>query len=193
LVKKSLNLGLSGIEWAVGIPGSVGGAVYGNAGSFEKSMKDIVKEVRVYDIKENKIKNLNNKLCNFSYRESVFKKTKKYIIISVVLKFKKNNKKEIKNNIKNYLIYKKRVQPLNYPSAGSVFKNPKGFSAAKLIEDCGLKGKIIGGAKISEKHANFIVNFDNAKAEDVKKLIFLAKKLVKNKFKINLKEEINIF
>ena len=175
-----------GLEWAVGIPGTVQGAVYGNAGAFKKSMKDVVKEVEVFDTKTGEIKILKNKDCQFSYRNSVFKKNKNLIILSVKIKTKKSNIKKIKQ----YLAYKKKNHPWNYPSAGSVFKNPRGFSAAELIQRCGLKGKKIGGAKISDKHANFIINLGNAKAKDVKKLINLIKKQVKKKFGVILQEEI---
>jgi len=206
LVSLSAEKSLTDMEWAVGIPGTVGGAVYGNAGSFGKSMKDVVDKVEVYDIKTRKVKIVSNKDCKFAYRESIFKKNKNLIILSTKLSLIRGEKKEIKNKIKEYLKYKKGTQPLNYPSAGSVFKNPKNFSAgepgeenkfsssnftaAQLIEKCGLKGERAGGAKISEKHANFIVNFGGATAKDAKKLINLAKKSVKRKFGIVLKEEI---
>jgi UDP-N-acetylmuramate dehydrogenase len=189
LVQLAAEKGLSGLEWAVGIPGTVGGAVYGNAGAFKKSMKDITKTVTVLE-GGFKIKKYKNKDCRFGYRDSVFKHNKNLIIISTELKLKKGEKKEIQKKIKENLEYKKRVQPLNYASAGSIFKNPHNFSAGELIEKCGLKGKKIGGAKISEKHANFIVNLKKAKAKDVKNLINLIKKEVKKKFKINLEEEI---
>lgn len=182
--------GLSGIEWLVGIPGTVGGAIYGNAGGFGKSMKDVVKKVEILDSKSLKLKTYNLKDCRFSYRESVFKKNKNLIILSTVLKLRKSPKSKIKGKIKEYLNYRKERQPLNFPSAGSVFKNPVGFSTGELIEKCGLKGRRIGNIKISEKHANFIVNLGNGQAKDVKKLINLTKASVKNKFKINLKEEI---
>lgn len=175
-----------GLEWAVGIPGTVQGAVCGNTGAFKKSMKDVVESVEVFDVKTGKIKIFKNKNCKFSYRNSIFKHNKNLIILSVKIKPKKSNAKKIKE----YLDYKKERQPLDYPSAGSIFKNPSGFSAGGLIEKCGLKGKIIGQAKISEKHANFIVNLGNARAKDVKELINLIKKEVKKKFKINLEEEI---
>jgi len=230
LVDISTKRGLTGLEWAVGIPGTVGGAVFGNAGAFQKSMKNVVKEVEVYDAKELRIENYELSDCQFGYRDSVFKQKKNQstkqsfvlgrapkhiknlcarcpdlIILSVVFKLKKGRKSEIKKKIKEYLNYKKETHPLNYPSAGSVFKNPSpsqvflkkfgrasGFSAGELIQKCGLKGKKIGNAKISEKHANFIVNLGNARAKDVKKLINLAKKEVKKKFKINLEEEIEL-
>ena len=170
----------------MGIPGTIQGAVYGNAGAFGKSMEDNVKSVEVFDIKTNKIKIFKNKDCRFSYRNSVFKKNKNLIIISAKIKFQKSNP----DKIKQYLNYKKDTQPLNFPSAGSIFKNPKGFTAGELVEKCGLKGKRIGDVKVSEKHANFIVNLGNGKAKDVIKLIKLIKTKVKNKFKINLEEEI---
>jgi len=177
---------LKNLDWAVGIPGTIQGAVYGNAGAFGKSMEDNVKSVEVFDIKTNKIKIFKNKDCRFSYRNSVFKKNKNLIIISAKIKFQKSNP----DKIKQYLNYKKDTQPLNFPSAGSIFKNPKGFTAGELVEKCGLKGKRIGDVKVSEKHANFIVNLGNGKAKDVIKLIKLIKTKVKNKFKINLEEEI---
>ena len=187
LVNASVERRLTGLEWASGIPGTVGGAVFGNAGAFQKSMKDVVKEVEVLDPKDLRFKIYDFKKCQFGYRDSIFKHKKNLIILSVVFKLKKGKKSEM---IKEYLNYKKQRQPLDYPSAGSIFKNPSGFSAGELVEKCGLKGKRIGQAKISEKHANFIVNLGNARAKDVKKLINLIKKEVKKKFKINLEEEI---
>jgi len=186
LIKK----GLSGLEWIVGIPGTVGGAVYGNAGAFGKSMEDVVKEVEVLDSKNLKIEKFKNKDCKFTYRSSIFKYKKNLIVLSAKLQLKKRKKKEIENKIKKYLEYKKKNHPRDYSSAGSIFKNPMGHFAGELIEKAGLKGKRIGKAKISAEHANFIVNLGGASAEDVKKLINLAKKSVKKKFKINLEEEI---
>ena len=206
VVSEATKNNLSGTEWASGIPGTVGGAVFGNAGAFQKSMKDIVKEIEVLDAKDLRFKIYDFKKCQFGYRDSVFKRKKNLIILSVVFKLKKGKKSEIKKKIKEYLNYKKERQPLDYPSAGSIFKNPSGFSAGELgeedksfsspfaaawlIEKCGLKGKRIGQAKISEKHANFIVNLGNARAKDVKKLINLIKKEVKKKFGVSLDEEI---
>lgn len=191
LLNETIKRNLTGLEWAAGIPGTVGGAVNGNAGAFGKSMKDITKTVTVLEIPNKfKIKKYKNKECYFGYRDSLFKKKKDLIIVSAELQLKKGKKNEIKKKIEEYLEYKKRTQPLNYPSAGSVFKNPAGFSAGELIEKAGLKGKKIGNAKISEKHANFIVNLGNAKAEDVIKLIKLIKREVKNKFRVKLEEEI---
>jgi UDP-N-acetylmuramate dehydrogenase len=175
-----------GLEWAVGIPGTIQGAVCGNAGAFGKSMKDVVEEVEVLDVKDLRFKIYDLRDCKFGYRDSIFKHKKNLIILSVKIKSRKSNPQKIKQ----YLEYRKRTQPLNLPSAGSIFKNPEGFAAAQLIEECGLKGKKVGNVKISEKHANFIVNLGQGKAEDVKKLIKLIKKEVKKKFGVTLKEEI---
>lgn len=190
IVAASAQQGLIGLEWAIGIPGTVGGAVFGNAGSFGESMRNIVEKVEVLDLKNLKIKNYDAPQYGFSYRESVFKKKKKFIIISVILSLKAGSRGEINKKLQEFAVYKRNAQPLNFPSAGSVFKNPKSVAAGVLIEQCGLKGKKIGGAMISEKHANFIVNVKNAKARDVKALINLIKRKVSNKFKIKLEEEI---
>jgi UDP-N-acetylmuramate dehydrogenase len=174
-----------GLDWAAGIPGNIEGAVYGNAGAFGKSMEDAVKSVEVFDVKSGKIKIFKNKDCQFGYRDSVFKKKKNLIILSVEIKSGKSSPKKIKE----YLDYRRRRHP-RLPSAGSVFKNVGDTPAAILIDRAGLTRKKIGQAQISEKHSNFIVNLGNAKAKDVKKLISFIKKSVKKKFKASLKEEI---
>lgn len=182
--------GLAGLEWAVGIPGTLGGAIFGNAGAFKESIGMAVKEVEFFDSEKLKFGKLKNKNCKFGYRKSIFKRRKNLIIISAVLQLNQGRVKEIKNKIKGYLTEKQERQPIGLPSAGSIFVNPGGFSAAKLIEQCGLKGKRIGDVEISKKHANFIVNLGGGSAKDVIKLINLTKKTVKNKFGVNLKEEI---
>ena len=174
-----------GLEWAAGIPGTIQGAVYGNAGAFGKSMKDVVERVEVFDVDTEKIKIFKNKDCQFGYRDSIFKKKKNLVILSVKIKSGKSNLKKIKE----YLNYRKEHHP-QLPSAGSVFKNVGETPAAILIHQAGLTGKKIGDAQISEKHSNFIVNLGKAKAKDVLKLIKLVKKKVKERFKINLEEEI---
>ncbi|MFN3302078.1 MAG: UDP-N-acetylmuramate dehydrogenase, partial [Patescibacteria group bacterium] len=123
LVNTSLEKGLTGLEWAIGIPGTVGGTIYGNAGAFGKSIGDIVKSVEVFDLDNEEIKILKNKDCDFKYRESIFKKKKKLIILSAILKLKKENKEKIKKKINKYLNYRQKTQPLNFPSLGSIFKN----------------------------------------------------------------------
>jgi len=202
LVSNAAENGLSGLEWTVGIPGTLGGAIYGNAGAFGKSMKDVVKEVEVFDAKDLQVKIYSLEDCRFDYRESIFKKDKNLIILSAVLELKKGEKKEIENKMKRYLSERKKKQPMGFACAGSVFKNPsfaqtsrrfmtdRELSAGELIERCGLKGRSIGGAKISEKHANFIINLGKAKFSDVRRLIDLIKKRVRSKFGIELEEEL---
>ena len=195
IISEAAKNNLTGLEWAVGIPGTVGGAIWGNAGAFNKSMADIVKKVEVLEVKNEKckVKNFKNKDCKFDYRESVFKRNPNLLILSAILKLKKEQKNKIKEKMGKFLNYRKKTQPLNFPSAGSVFKNPAGFSAGELIQKCELKGKRVGNVKISELHANFIVNLGGGKAKDVKKLIKIIKNKIKNKFGIALEEEIRIF
>jgi len=189
LVDESMKRGLIGLEWAAGIPGTAGGAVRGNVSAFGTSMSDVVKSVEALKMTELRIKNYESGECKFEYKESAFKHNKD-IILSVELGLEKGDRKESKKKIEEYLAYRDKHQPLEYPSAGCVFKNPSGQHAGYLIEQCELKGKKIGNAMISKKHANFIVNIGNAKAKDVKKLIDLCKEKVKEKFKIKLEEEI---
>jgi len=191
LVLKTLEVGATGLEWARGIPrATLGGAIRGNAGAFEKEIADIIEEVEVLDTKDLKTKTFKNKDCQFGYRESIFKKSNNLIILSARLQFKKGSKKEILNQIEWHLNYRKEHHPFDFPSAGSIFKNPPNFPAGKLITDCGLKGKKIGKVQISEKHANFIINLGGGKAKEVKKLIKIAREKVKNSFGIQLQEEL---
>ena len=227
LIELSFKKGLTGLEWAAGIPGTIGGAIYGNAGAFGSFMADVIKNITVLDSKTLKIKNIPLKDCKFGNKDSILKhpegvasrrpygaSKKNLIILSAILQLKKGNKKRVQEKIKEYLKYRTKTHPLNFPSAGCAFKNPalkiknkkllnkfpelqefskKGLiPTGYLIEKCGLKGKKIGRAEISEKHANFIINLGGARASDVLKLIKLTKKKVKNKFGINLEEEIQI-
>lgn len=248
LINISANKKLTGLEWAAGIPGTIGGAIRGNIEAFGWSIGQFIKKVEVYDVKKEKIKNFNNQDCKFSYKNSVFKKNPNLIILSAEIKLKKNDKKKIKKKICDNLAYRAKNHPLNFPSAGCIFKNyiypvnadansnanpfarkkellkksqitnnelakqfpeqfPKQFPEFKefnkkklipagwLIEKCGLKGKRVGGAEVSQKHANFIISAPSkfakkTKAKDVVNLIKLIKKKVKEKFKIKLEEEI---
>jgi UDP-N-acetylmuramate dehydrogenase len=190
VVKESAEKELSGLEWAGGIYGTVGGAIRGNAGAFGGEIKDVGEEVEAYDAGTNKIIIFKARECFFKYRESIFKKKENLIIISALFKLKKGEKNKIKGEIRNYLNYRAKNHPLDFPSAGSVFKNPPEKSAGELIGKCGLAGKIIGKAQISSEHSNFIINLGGAKADDVLNLINSAKKEVKEKFKVELKEEI---
>ncbi len=192
LAKKAKDNNLSGLEWLKNIPGTIGGAVYINASAFSFSISDIVEKVRVLNSKNLKIKTFKNKDLKFSKKNSIFQKNKNLIILSVELKLKKEKKSVIKKKEKEYFLYRKKTQPLKYPSAGCIFKNPYKKSAGLLIDQAGLKGKIIGGAQISKIHANYIINFKKARSDDVLKLIKLIKEKVKSKFNVNLKEEIEI-
>ncbi len=214
LVSFCLKNELSGFEWAFGIPGTVGGAIKGNAGAFKKSMKDSVDYVEAYNIETEKIESIDKKRCQFKYRESLFKKNSNYIILGAKMKVKKRKKSLIEKEMKFFLNQRKQKQPCGF-SSGSVFKNyeiknkkesilkkfpetkkvmvENMIPAAYLIESCGLKEKRIGDAEISNIHANFIINLGKAKSSDVKKLINVAKKEVEKKFKIKLQEEIIIF
>jgi UDP-N-acetylmuramate--L-alanine ligase/UDP-N-acetylenolpyruvoylglucosamine reductase len=188
---------LSGAEFLAGIPGTIGGALAMNAGILKakgqelraKNIGDLVEAASVMDY-NGKIKNLNKKDIRFNYRSCSLSK---YIILKCRLKLKKAKKKEIDKRIKEYLKIRKIKQDYSYPSAGCVFKNPPGKQAGRLIDLCGLKGRRIGDACISSKHANFIVNLGRARAKDVMSLINLIKKEVRNKFGINLELEIKIW
>jgi len=186
LLEKLATEGYTGLEFLAGIPGTVGGVVRGNAGAWLQQIGDKVNRVKILD-DNNQIVWLSNKSCHFEYRQSRFKKTKE-IILAVELELKKSDPKKIKAQIDEYL--KQRQGQPKEPSVGSIFVNPKPKAAAELIEACGLKGKIIGKAKVSEKHANFIVNLGGAKASEVVKLIKLIKEKVKEKFGVELKEEV---
>ena len=193
LTAASAGVSLTGFEWAVGIPGRVGGSLCGNSKAFNKNISDFVKEVEILDLKDFKIKTLTKEDCNFSEKESVFKHNKNLIILSAVFQLKKSSKEKIKKKIKENIVFRKEKQPLNYPSAGSVFVNLSGQKPSSyLIEKAGLKGRRVGGAQISEKHAGFIINLGEAKSADVLTLIEIVKKEVRKKFRINLKEEIQI-
>ena len=185
LVLKAKEFNLGGLEWAVGIPGTLGGAIFGNAGAHKHSISELIKEVEVFDGEKTRI--LKKEACEFDYRESVFKKNPNFIILSAILELKEGVSEEL---MKEYLAKRKLVKGF---SIGSIFKNPEGHFAGKLIEDCGLKGKRIGDAMISEEHANWIINLGNAKSEDIEKLISLIKKKVKEKFNVELVEEIRRF
>lgn len=184
---------LSGIEFAAGIPGCIGGSVFMNAGAYGSDMAAIVCETMYLD-KDLKIKILKKQEHDFEYRTSFFKKHEKEdnIILSVKMKFKKGNMEEIATRMKENNENRRLKQPLEWPSAGSTFKRPEGYFVGKLIDDCSLRGTRIGGAMISEKHSGFIVNVDHATAKDVLDLIKLIQENVKEKFNVNLEKEIKI-
>lgn len=206
---------LSGLEWAGGLPGTIGGAIRGNAGAFGGEIKDNLVQVKSIEINTLKEKIRNNKECLFDYRSSVFKdKNVNEIILWGDFKFKKGKKEKILKSINEKINYRKERHPIEYPNIGSIFKNvpvenfkkefieyfkskniikidPKPvIPVAFLIAECGLKGKKYGDACISLKHTNFIVNLGKAKAKDVKKLINLIQKTIKKRFQINIEKEI---
>ncbi len=186
--QQAIRKGLSGLEFAAGIPGSIGGAVYMNAGAYKSDMGYIVSKIKVLTPKMTVITMVNKEL-DFHYRTSFLKKHKDYICLEATLQLKHGKKEEIEQIVLDRKKRRLESQPLEYPSAGSVFRNPKDLFSGKLIEDLGYKGLIKGGAKVSEKHANFIVNFDHAKAQDIKELIDFIQEAVKEKYNIDLTVE----
>lgn len=182
---------LSGFEFAGGIPGSLGGAVYMNAGAYGGEMKDVVIKTEYMDYSGN-IFALSADEHEFGYRHSFFSDKDDFIILSSKISLTPSDEKTIKDKIKDLNDRRKEKQPLNYPSAGSAFKRPEGFFAAKLIEEAGLKGKSIGDAEVSEKHAGFIINKGSATAEDVLNLINYVKKIVLEKHGVMLDAEIKL-
>lgn len=190
LCKKALQYGLKGLEFCYGIPATIGGAVYMNAGAYGGEIKDVVTKVRYIDEK-GEIKELLNSELNFCYRHSFFC-DKNCVVISACFKLEKGEKKEIESKMKELFLKRTTKQPYYLPSAGSTFKRPVGTYAALLIEQCGLKGKKIGGAMVSDLHSGFIVNFDNATSKNVLDLISLVKKQVKEKTGYSLECEIKI-
>lgn len=182
---------LTGLEFAYGIPGTIGGAVRMNAGAHGGQMQDIVVSTTYMDFDGN-IQTLTNEEQEFNYRESIFSKHHIGIILEAKLKLSYGEQKEIENKMKEYITYRKEKQP-SYPSAGSTFKRGDGFITAKLIDECGLKGYEIGGAKISELHAGFIINEKKeATSKDILELIAYTKQKVYEKFGKEIELEIEI-
>ncbi len=190
LVEEAATHSLSGLEFGFGIPGTVGGAVVGNAGVKDKAIGDLVERVRVLDGKGEEV-NLTKNQCQFDYRASRFQKERK-VILEVILKLTEKDESVIREEMARYLEARKD-QPKE-PSAGSIFKNPPppAGGAGELIEQTGLKGESEGQAQISEEHANWIVNLGGARCQDVLELLSLAKSKVRTKFGIELEEEIQI-
>lgn len=189
LLGKAARQGLSGIEFLAGIPGTLGGALIMNAGAWGKNIGDLVQRVEVMDKRGNK-KSLAKKDIRFAYRKSSLAG---YIVLSARLRLAKKTKREILSKTEEYLNMRKAKQDLSSPSAGCVFKNPCGVPAARLIDLCGLKGRRIGDACVSPKHANFIVNLGRAKSGDVLKLISLIRKKVHARFNLNLSPELKVW
>ncbi|WP_234123044.1 UDP-N-acetylmuramate dehydrogenase [Clostridium hydrogenum] len=187
---KSRDASLTGFEFACGIPGTIGGAIAMNAGAYNGEIADIIDTVTVVDHK-GKVMKLTKDQLELGYRTSVVLK-KNYIVLEATFKLKKGEYEKIAGRISDLMRRRREKQPLEYPSAGSTFKRPEGFFAAKLIEDSGLKGVSIGGAQVSEKHSGFIINKENATAKDILDLIHFVQKTVKSKYDVNLDTEVRI-
>lgn len=183
--------GITGFEELAGIPGTMGGANYMNAGAYGKELKDIIVSTKAINKETGEIETLKNEEQELKYRSSIFK-NRKYIIIETMLNLQKGIPEEIERKMSNFLNQRKEKQPIEYPSAGSTFKRGEKFITAKLIDECGLKGYQIGGAQISEKHAGFIINKNNATSKDILDLIKYTKKKVFEKFGVQIEEEVEI-
>lgn len=190
LALKTAHMGLTGLEFASGIPGNVGGCIYMNAGAYKSDMGYVVKSVRVLTDKL-EVKTMYNHELDFHYRTSFFKKHPGYICLDAKIELKYGDKDVITELINDRKKRRLESQPLEYPSAGSVFRNPEGDYAGAIIEQIGYKGKMIGDAKVSEKHANFIINNGHAKGSDIKKLIKeIQNKVLKDKgIKLTVEQE----
>ncbi|GAA0733824.1 UDP-N-acetylmuramate dehydrogenase [Clostridium oceanicum] len=186
----ALKNNLGGFEFACGIPGSVGGAVTMNAGAYNGEVAQVIESAKVID-KQGNIKVLDKNHLELGYRMSAIQKYG-YIVLEVVFRLHNEQYDHIKDRIVNLNRRRREKQPLEYPSAGSTFKRPQGYFAAKLIEDTGLKGVSVGGAQVSEKHSGFIVNRENATAKDILNLIDVVQSKVKNKFGVDLHTEVRI-
>jgi len=190
LAQKLLKEEIAGFEEISGVPGTIGGAVRMNAGAYGKEIKDIIENVTFMDY-NGTVKKAKAEELEFSYRSSIFTR-KKFIILETTLRLEKGNAKDIKQKMDDYLSSRREKQPLEYPNAGSTFKRGEDFITAKLIDECGLKGYKIGGAQISTKHAGFVVNSDNATAQDVIELTNYIKEKVYEKFQKKIELEIEI-
>ena len=183
------ELGLSGYEELVGIPGCIGGLIVGNAGAFSREISDLVKSVRAVELNSFEEVRLYPRELAFSYRNSLFKGSS-YLILDATLLLSHSTKEKILSRITECKAKRARTQPIRYPSLGSTFKRCGSFSAAKLIDACGLKGQRVGGAVVSNKHAGFIVNESGATEKDVKSLIDIVSNTVFNRYGIKLEREI---
>ncbi|MBE6021992.1 MAG: UDP-N-acetylmuramate dehydrogenase [Cellulosilyticum sp.] len=190
IATKAMENSLTGLEFAHGIPGTLGGAVVMNAGAYNGEMKQVLVSCDVLD-EEGNILNLTNEQLELGYRTSIIQK-KNYIVLGATIALEKGNQQEIKAYMKELMTRRKEKQPLEKPSAGSTFKRPVGYFAGKLIMDSDLRGYKVGGAMISEKHCGFVVNDGDATCKDVEDLIKHVQKVVKEKFQVDLEAEVKI-
>lgn len=188
--KKALENSLTGFEFACGIPGSIGGAVFMNAGAYDSEVKNVIESAQVIT-KEGNIISLSKEELDLGYRTSKVMK-EGYIVLSAIFSLKKGDNQKIKSRIDELTERRESKQPLEFPSAGSTFKRPEGHFAGKLIQDSGLKGYSIGGAAVSVKHSGFVINKGNATAKDILDLIEHIQKEVKKQFGVDLHPEVRI-
>ena len=188
--KKAVENSLTGFEFACGIPGSVGGAVFMNAGAYDGEIKNVIKEAEVLD-RDGNIMVLSKKELELGYRTSKVMKDN-LLVLSATFELTKGDKEKIQERVNELTEKRESKQPLEYPSAGSTFKRPEGYFAGKLIQDAGLKGASVGGAAVSEKHSGFVINKDGATAEDVLNLIAHVQNEVKKQFGVELHTEVRI-
>lgn len=184
----AMERGLEGLEFAAGIPGTVGGGVVMNAGAYGGEMKQVVESVRVLS-SEGEILTLDNDTMEFGYRTSIIR-NRNFTVLSVTFCLQEGDREEIRARIEDFQKRRMEKQPLNYPSAGSTFKRPEGYFAGKLIMDAGLRGYQTGGAQVSEKHCGFVINKDNATAADVCRLLRDVQDKVKEQFGVTLEPEV---
>mgnify|MGYP002675946827 FL=1 len=183
------NNGLSGLEFACGIPGTIGGGARMNAGAYGSEMSNVIEKIKYIDEDLN-LKEILSKDCKFSYRHSIFSENTKNIILEVTYHLEHADKKDIEEKMEEYKNLRISKQPLEYPNSGSIFRRPEGYFVGKLVQDSGLKGKTIGGAQVSTKHTGFIVNIGNATCKDVKELIKFIQDTVFEKYNVKLETEV---
>ncbi len=188
VAREAMENGLTGMEFASGIPGSIGGGVKMNAGAYDGEMRQIVESVQVM-YKDGSILDLDNETMEFGYRNSVIK-NRPYVVLQVSLRLQPGNREEILARMNELAARRKEKQPLEFASAGSTFKRPEGYFAGKLIMDSGLRGARIGGAQISEKHCGVVINHGTATAADIAELIQEVSETVKEKFGVTLEPEV---
>ena len=184
------NSSLTGLEFAKGIPGCIGGALFMNAGAYGGQMSDVTVSSECYDVKSKKIFSVTDH--GFGYRESIYEKNASLICLSAKMSLAEGKRDEIFKKMQEYAEKRRLSQPLEFPSAGSYFKRPEGHFAGKLIEDCGLKGLTVGGASVSEKHAGFIINRDGATAADILELEKRVIDAVLSKYGVKLEREVRV-
>lgn len=186
--KRAMEEGLSGLEFASGIPGSIGGGLVMNAGAYGGEMSQIVESVTVMN-ESGEIMELDCDTMEFGYRTSVIK-NRAFVVLEAALHLQRRDKADIQAKMEEFAARRKEKQPLEYPSAGSIFKRPEGYFAGKLIMDSGMRGYRVGGAQVSEKHCGFIINTGNATSEDIAELMAEVQDRVKERFRVSLEPEI---